>query len=403
VRAQEGESSEPAEPAGRGRPAVGRADDGARSRRALEGCHAARALLRPVFIVAVAKAVEGLHGGLARGVVAESVLNFSLGFFALWWAWMNFTWFASAYDLDDIAYRLSMFVAMTGALILAAGLPITSIERDRRIAVLGYVVMRLALVSQWIRVARGDGPRRQTAKRFAIGVTACQIGWTVAAFTLPPGTWLAVGVPLGTVVELIVPVWAESAGRTPWHPEHIAERYGLFTIIVLGESVLAASLAIQSARTNGGLSAELVTVIVGGLLILFSMWWLYFDRPADRLLPSTHRVHLGLRPPAGLRVGRRAGGWSRLGRRRIRRPERARTERDGSSGGHPRGRLPAEHVAPVSDGARRGLPAIRPVGGRHSARARRVLVTVTGAAGGVAGLRAGRGQGGLEAEARGGR
>jgi low temperature requirement protein LtrA len=245
-----------------------------------------------VFIVAVAKAVEGLHGGLARGVVAESVLNFSLGFFALWWAWMNFTWFASAYDLDDIAYRLSMFVAMTGALILAAGLPITSIERDRRIAVLGYVVMRLALVSQWIRVARGDGPRRQTAKRFAIGVTACQIGWTVAAFTLPPGTWLAVGVPLGTVVELIVPVWAESAGRTPWHPEHIAERYGLFTIIVLGESVLAASLAIQSARTNGGLSAELVTVIVGGLLILFSMWWLYFDRPADRLLPSTRTAFI---------------------------------------------------------------------------------------------------------------
>ena len=242
-----------------------------------------------VFIVAVAKAVEGLHSGLSRGVVGDSVVYFLLGFFALWWAWMNFTWFASAYDLDDIAYRLSMFVAMTGALILAAGLPITMIERDRRIAVLGYVVMRLALVSQWIRVARGDGPRRRTARRFAIGVTAAQIGWTVAALTLPPSIWLAV-VPLGAVIELLVPVWAESAGPTPWHPEHIAERYGLFTIIVLGESVLAASLAIESARNNGGLSSELLAIIVGGLLILFSMWWVYFDRPADRLLSSTRNA-----------------------------------------------------------------------------------------------------------------
>ena len=52
-----------------------------------------------------------------------------------------------------------------------------------------------------------------------------------------------------------MPVWAERAGATPWHPHHIAERYGLFTLIVLGESVLAATLAIQAAlerpRTTG--------------------------------------------------------------------------------------------------------------------------------------------------------
>src|SRR5918992_2244678 len=132
--------------------------------------------------------------------------------------------------------------------------------------------MRLALVSQWIRVARGDGPRRRTARRFAIGVTAAQIGWTVAALTLPPSIWLAV-VPLGAVIELLVPVWAESAGPTPWHPEHIAERYGLFTIIVLGESVLAASLAIESARNNGGPRAGLLTILVGGRLgSLFRGW-----------------------------------------------------------------------------------------------------------------------------------
>ena len=238
-----------------------------------------------VFIVAVASAVESLHRALARGEVATSVLGFFVAFFALWWAWMNFTWFASAYDSDDVVYRLSMFVAMVGALILAAGLPGAFDLRDRWLAALGYVVMRLVLVTQWLRVARDDPPRRTTARRFAVGVTACQIGW-VAALVLPPGWWLAVA-PLGAAAELLVPVWAESAGRTPWHPGHIAERYGLFTIIVLGESVLAASLAIQTATGNGGLTAELLGIIAGGLLTLFAMWWLYFDRPADRLDTST--------------------------------------------------------------------------------------------------------------------
>ena len=55
-----------------------------------------------VFIVAVASAVESLHRALVRGEVATSVLGFIVAFFALWWAWMNFTWFASAYDCDDV-------------------------------------------------------------------------------------------------------------------------------------------------------------------------------------------------------------------------------------------------------------------------------------------------------------
>jgi low temperature requirement protein LtrA len=238
-----------------------------------------------VFIVAVASAVEGLHDGLVRGDVARSALGFFAAFFALWWAWMNFTWFASAYDSNDVLYRVSMLVAMVGALILAAGIPEAFALRDRWIAVLGYVVMRLVLVSQWLRVARDDPPRRSTALRFAIGVTACQIGW-VTALALSPGWWIAVA-PFGAVLELLVPVWAESTAPTPWHPGHIAERYGLFTIIVLGESVLAASLAIQSVMRDGLFTGELLGIIAGGLLILFSMWWLYFDRPAERLDTST--------------------------------------------------------------------------------------------------------------------
>lgn len=103
---------------------------------------------------------------------------------------VNFTWFSSAYDTDDVAYRVFVFVTMTGALILAVGVSRAFDERDFTVATLGYVVMRLALVTQWMRVAGADTPRRVTAHRFALGVSACQAGW-IAALLLPGDWWIA--------------------------------------------------------------------------------------------------------------------------------------------------------------------------------------------------------------------
>ena len=237
-----------------------------------------------VFVVAVAFSADHLHGALVRGEVLVPVVRYVMAFFALWWAWVNFTWFASAYDNDDIAYRLFVFVTMTGALIFAAGIPQFFEDLSRRLTVLGYVVMRLALVTQWIRVARADSPRRTTAYRYAIGVTVCQLGWVAAL--VAPVLW-GPALFLLTPAELVVPMWAENATPTTWHPGHIVERYGLFMIIVLGESVLAASIAIQSATVGTELTGELLQLIVGGLLIIYSMWWIYFDRPEELLLSST--------------------------------------------------------------------------------------------------------------------
>ena len=49
--------------------------------------------------------------------------------------------------------------------------------------------------------------------------------------------------------------WAERPAADDLAPDHIAERYGLFTIIVLGESVLAATTAVQAALDAGGFTA----------------------------------------------------------------------------------------------------------------------------------------------------
>jgi len=235
-----------------------------------------------VFVVAVAQAGSGLHHGLAEAPAAGVVIRYALVFFGIWWAWMNFTWFASAYDTDDVPYRLAVFVQLTGALIMAAGVPAAFDEGNFAIGTIGYVVMRLPLVAQWLRAARSDPARRACAYRYAIGVTACQMGWVGLLFF--PTAWF--GFPLLVLAELWVPIWAERLGPTLWHPEHITERYGLFTIIVLGETILAASLAIQSAIQASAFNADLAAIIAGGLLIVFSMWWLYFDQPGHTLLAS---------------------------------------------------------------------------------------------------------------------
>lgn len=86
------------------------------------------------------------------------------------------------------------------------------------------------------------------------------------------------------VLEMAVPVWAESRGGTTWHPHHIAERYGLFTLIVLGEVILSATNAIKEGTSEPGHIGALISLAAAALVLVFSMWWLYFDRPGHARL-----------------------------------------------------------------------------------------------------------------------
>ncbi|GAA3519363.1 low temperature requirement protein A [Actinocatenispora rupis] len=234
------------------------------------------------FVVAVAQASGQLHHGLAEGHPSV-ILGYAMVFFAIWWAWMNFTWFASAYDTDDVLYRLLTLVQIAGGLVLAAGVPRAFEHYDFTVITIGYVVMRVALVAQWLRAARQDPAGRAAALRYAVGIVVVQIGWLLRL--LLPGDAAYVGFAVLVVAELAVPVWAEARGRrTSWHPGHINERYGLFTLIVLGECVSASTLAVQGATTRHGLSTGLLVTAAGGLVLLFAMWWSYFKHEATAAL-----------------------------------------------------------------------------------------------------------------------
>ncbi len=124
-----------------------------------------------------------------------------------------------------------------------------------------------------------------SALRYAGGISVLQVGW-FGLLAVPDDLW-AYGWCLLVGLELLVPIWAQNSSDIRWHPHHIAERYGLMTIIVIGESVLASTLAVQAALDLGSMPAALIRVVVAAPIILFAMWWLYFSQPGHAVLDST--------------------------------------------------------------------------------------------------------------------
>ncbi len=100
---------------------------------------------------------------------------------------MNFTWFASSYDTDDVAYRLLTMVQMAGVLVLAAGVPAAAGHSDYGIVTLGYFIMRIGLVAQWLRAGLEDRASRRTALRYAAGIAILQMGWVLRFFLVETG------------------------------------------------------------------------------------------------------------------------------------------------------------------------------------------------------------------------
>jgi low temperature requirement protein LtrA len=231
-----------------------------------------------VTVIAVASAAAGLHHAIAGGHATDGVVRFAMAFFGIWWAWMNYTWFASAYDNDDVLFRLLTLAIMGGALAIASGIELFFKSLDLTMVVTGYVIMRVGMVVLWLRAARGDPARRTTALTYALGIALVQVYWAGLLWVdSSSSVRLTLLFALGAAFEIAVPALAERSGRTPWHRHHIIERYGLLNIIVLGETLLAGSLALR-AVTGEHFQIALVRVALSSIVIVFSMWWLYFSK-----------------------------------------------------------------------------------------------------------------------------
>lgn len=255
------------------------------------------------FVVAFAQAGDQLAHFLAEGHIGTAIAAFVFIILSVCWAWTSYTWFASAFDTDDWFYRVLTMIQMVGVVILALGIPdvFESIDAgepmDYRVVAAGYVVMRVSMVVMWLRVARQDPANRRTALSYVFFTAGAQLGWvTVAVLRIENVPLLVALVVALWVVELggpVVSTWDRQATRgrfhgTPWHPHHIAERYGLLVIITLGEGILGTIAAVSAVVSHVGWSGEAILIVVAGVGLTFGLWWSYFVVPSAQVL-GRHR------------------------------------------------------------------------------------------------------------------
>jgi low temperature requirement protein LtrA len=247
------------------------------------------------FVVSFGHAASQFAHALAEGHYAAALFGFGFASFSICWAWVNFAWFSSAYDTDDWIFRLVTMVQMIGVLVLALGLPrmFASIEHgqhlDNSVMVLGYVIMRVAMVFQWLRAAKQDPARHRACLTYAVAIAIAQLGWVALIFLdFTLGVSLILSCAL-VFIELAGPVIAEHRdGGTPWHAHHIVERHGLFAIIALGEGVVGTLATMSAVVEEQGWTMDAALVCIAGIGLTFGMWWVYYILPSAQVLHA-HR------------------------------------------------------------------------------------------------------------------
>lgn len=255
------------------------------------------------LVVAFSQAADQLTKYLAAEHFATALAAFSFIIISICWAWISYSWFASAFDTDDWLHRVLTMVQMVGVLILALGIPevFSSIDAgqgvDFRIVAVGYVIMRVSMIFMWLRVARVDPANRRTALLYVVFTAGAQVGWVILAWVEPADlVLLSALIVILWAIELcgpIVSTWDSSATGdswhgTPWNAEHIADRYGLLVIITLGEALLGTIAAVAALVARVGWSVEAVLIVIAGVGLTFGLWWTYFIFPSATVL-ARHR------------------------------------------------------------------------------------------------------------------
>jgi len=231
-----------------------------------------------IFVVAIANLATAFHHSYSNNHIGQGVESFIIVFLAIWWAWNQYTWFASSFDNNSVSFRLVTLWQMIGALIIAAGVE-QAVNGQLGILIFGYVIIRVSGIYLWLKVSHDNEHLKTTGRRYAIGILLCQIGWVSQYFFLEFSYVVLFALYLA---EFSVPYYAESHTQTDFHPEHIEERLGLLTIIVLGESILASANSIKTLVEH--FTMDILMVAIGCILTLFGIWWLYFNSSIEHKL-----------------------------------------------------------------------------------------------------------------------
>ncbi len=228
--------------------------------------------LENFYDLIVAIIVFQLSRDLNQDVSVYGFLSFVALFIPVVWSWVGVTFYSTRFETDDLAHRLLMLLQIAAAAFMAVSVP-DGLGKNSSWFALSYTIMRTILVIEYLRTRRHVPAARQLTTRYSIGFSIAAGIWFASIFVPPPirfimwiiGLAADIGTPLLFARQLSV--------QFAPHVHHLPERFGSFTIIVLGISILGVvnGIAAHNWTASSIISAGL------GLGIAFSLWWIYFD------------------------------------------------------------------------------------------------------------------------------
>jgi low temperature requirement protein LtrA len=220
-----------------------------------------------IFVAAVAQ----LAGSLSDDYSWRGMVRFSVLFVPVWWAWVGHTYYLTRFDSEDLGHRLLTMAQMTAAASMAVHVPAALGATSAGFA-LSYAAVRFILVAEYLRAGRHIPEVRPLTSRYAKGFGAAALLWAVSVLLPVPWRIALWGVALA--IDVLTPLTAGLLHvRFPPHLMHLPERFGLFTIIVIGEAVVSVVMGIgpHGLTIGSGLAG------IMGLVVAFALWWGYFE------------------------------------------------------------------------------------------------------------------------------
>jgi low temperature requirement protein LtrA len=228
------------------------------------------------FDLAFVLVVAELAIALREDVTVHGELLFAAMFTLVWWSWVSSTLYANRFDHDDVVYRLLKLASMAAVIGLAASATEATGERFG-IFVGCQLLLRASLILQYRRAYRHIEHARPIARLYLIGAGVGALLWTVSLFVPRPLTFALWGAAV--LVEALVPLVAtRHSADVPLHVEHLPERFALFVILVLGESVAGIAHGLYDAKW----APSAIPVAVLAFVLAAALWWSYFDLAGAR-------------------------------------------------------------------------------------------------------------------------
>jgi low temperature requirement protein LtrA len=229
-----------------------------------------------VFVISIAEVVHTLEDYRSLG----DFLGAAGLFVAVWWAWVGYTVYADRFDTDDLLHRALVLAGMLAVIAMALSVH-DALHGGAAQFALSFVAVRGIVLLLNARARRHAAAARPLLNLYLVAFSIGASLWLVSVFVPEPARYVLWGVAL--LIELSAPwVGRHQIARAPIHASHLVERFGLFTLIVLGESVIS----VAQGAADVDWTAATVAAAVGGFVAVAGLWWLYFDRLEDAAIRS---------------------------------------------------------------------------------------------------------------------